>query len=54
MEFSFAKVYDAVKPVMVVLSTIFADSFESQLIDYFGGHTVFWEAFGRFMLIRTK
>ena len=33
---------------------IFAGSFKSQLIDYFRGHIVSWEAFGRFMLIRTK
>ena len=26
----------------------------SQLIDYFEGYIVFWEAFGRFMLTRTK
>ena len=31
-----------------------AGSFKSQLIDYFRGHIVSWEAFGRFMLIRTK
>ena len=33
---------------------IIAGSFKSQLIDYFSGHIVSWEAFGRFMLIRTK
>ena len=31
-----------------------AGSFKSQLIDYFRGHIISWEAFGRFMLIRTK
>ena len=31
-----------------------AGSFKSQLIDYFSGHIVSWEAFGRFKLIRTK
>ena len=35
-------------------NTIFAGSFKSQLIDYFRGHIVFWEAFCSFMLIRTK
>ena len=33
---------------------VFAGSFKSQLIDYFRGHIVSWETFGRFMLIRTK
>ena len=31
-----------------------AGSFKSQLIDYFRGYIVSWEAFGRLMLIRTK
>ena len=33
---------------------VIAGSFKSQLIDYFRGHIVSWEVFGRFMLIRTK
>ena len=28
--------------------------FKVNFIDYFRGHIVFWETFGRFMLIRTK
>ena len=36
------------------LICFFVGSFKSQLIDYFRGHIVSWEAFGRFMLTRTK
>ena len=35
-------------------TAIVAGSFKSQLIDYFSGHIVSWEAFCRFMLIRNK
>ena len=40
--------------VLLLNGILFAGSFKSQLIDYFRGHIVFREAFGRFMLIRTK
>ena len=39
---------------LLYIFAIFAGSFKSQLIDYFRWHIVSWEAFGRFMLIRTK
>ena len=33
---------------------LIASSFKSRLVDYFRVHIVFWETFGRFMLIKTK
>ena len=48
------KLDDAAPEISVQEILFFAGSFKSQLIDYFSGHIVSWEAFGRFMLIRTK
>ena len=40
--------------LIVRLNNLIAGSFKSQLIDYFRGYIVSWEAFDRFMLIRIK
>ena len=63
--FSFRKSHYKILPIhlrnveyqmneIFIILFLIAGSFKSQLIDYFEGHIVSWESFGRFILIRTK
>ena len=51
---TFTNLWGPSQIILLSLVKVIAGSFKSQLIDYFRGHIVSWEAVGRFMLIRNK